>query len=85
MTEDLIEWYDNFKFKGCLEDLIFGGFNNQPIPFTYSDLTNNFDDGGTTIEIALVENKVVEDKVMPNDKNNDDNSLASYIEPPPSN
>ena len=34
MTEDVIERYDTFNTKGCPEDLIFGDFNDQPIPST---------------------------------------------------
>ena len=30
-----------------------------------------------------MENKVVEDEVVPNDEKNNDNSLASDIDPPP--
>ena len=47
MTEDLIEGYDTFNNEGCPEDLIFGDFYYQPIPFTYYDLTNDYDDNGT--------------------------------------
>ena len=56
MTEDGIERYSNFNTKGCPEDLIFGGFNNQPIISTYSDFTNDYDDDGTPIDDALAEN-----------------------------
>ena len=82
MTEDVIEQYNTFNAKGGPEDLIFGDFNNQPIPSTYSDLTNDYDDNGTQINAALKENKVVEDAVVPNDENNDEDSLASDIDPP---
>ena len=83
MTEDVIEQYDNFNTKGCPEDHIFGDFNNQPIPSTYSDLTNDYDDNGTTIGASLEENEGVEDSVIPNDEKNDGDSLASDIDPPP--
>ena len=53
MTEDVIERYDNFNTKGCPEDLFFGDFNNQPIPFTYSDLINDYDYGGISIDSNL--------------------------------
>ena len=56
MTEDVIERYETFNTKGCLEDLIFSDFNDQPIPSTYSDLTNYYDDNGTQIEASLTEN-----------------------------
>ena len=68
MTEDDIERYDTFNTKGCPEDLIFGDFNDQPIPSTYSGLTNYYDDDGTQIEAALTENEGVEDAAVPNDK-----------------
>ena len=47
MTEDAIEQYDTFNTKVCPEDLIFGDFNDQPIPSTYSDLTNDYNYYGT--------------------------------------
>ena len=34
MTEDVIDQYETFNTKGCPEDLIFGDFNDQPIPST---------------------------------------------------
>ena len=82
MTQDVIRQYNTFNTKGCLEDLIFGGFNDQPIPSTYSDITNDYDDNGTQIYAALTDNEVVEDAVVPNDENNDEDSLASDIDPP---
>ena len=83
MTEDVIERYNTFNTKGCPEDLIFGDFNYQPIPSTYSDLTNYYDDDGTQIGAALTDNKGVEDAFVPNDENNNEDSLASDIDPPP--
>ena len=56
MTEDVIEQYDMFNTKGCPEDLIFGDFNDQPIPSTYSDLINYYDNDGNQIDAALPEN-----------------------------
>ena len=53
MTEDFIEWYDNFNIKGCPEDLIFGDFNNKPIPSTYYEFINDYDDDGTPIDAVL--------------------------------
>ena len=85
MTEYVIERYNTFNIKGCPEDLIFGDFNDQPIPSTYSDLTNYYDDDGTKIDAALTDNKGVEDAVVPNDENNDEDSLAPDIEPPQKN
>ena len=66
MTENVVELYDMFNTKGCPEDLIFGDFNDQPIPYTYSDLTNDYDDDGNQINGALTENKEVKDSVVPN-------------------
>ena len=83
MNEGVVERYDNFNTKGCPEDLIFGDFNNQPIPSTYSDFTNDYDKDGTQIVAALTDNEGVEDSVVPNDENNDDKILASDIDPYP--
>ena len=74
-----------FNTKGCPEDLIFGDFNDQPIPSTYSDLTNDYDDDGTQIDAALTDNEGVEDSVVPNDENSNKDSLASDIDPPQKN
>ena len=57
MTEDVIERYNTFNTKGCLEELIFGDFNDQPIPSTYSDLTNDYEDYGNQIDADLMYNK----------------------------
>ena len=57
MTEDVIERYDTFNTKGCPEDLIFGDFNDQSIPFAYSDLTNDYYDNDTQIDSALRKTK----------------------------
>ena len=67
MTEDAIDRYETFNTKRCPEDLIFGDFNDQPIPSTYSDLKNDYDNDGTQIDAALTDNKVVEDSVVSND------------------
>ena len=53
MTEDFIEQYNTFNTKSFPEELIFGDFNEQPIPSTYSDLTNDYDNDGTHIDAAL--------------------------------
>ena len=82
MNDDFIEWYDTFNTEVCLEDLIFGGFNDQPIPSTYSDLTNDYGNDGTKIDASLTDNEGVEDAVMPNDKKNNDNRFASDIDTP---
>ena len=81
-TEDVIERYNTFNTKDCPEDLIFSDFNDQPIPSTYSDLTNDYGDDVTQIDAALTDNEGVEDEVVPNDENNDEDSLYLYIDPP---
>ena len=83
MTENVIEQYNTFNTKGCPQDLVFGDFNDRPIPSTYSDITNDYDDDGTQIDAALTDNKGVEYAVVPNDENNDEDSLDSDIDPPP--
>ena len=61
MAKDFIERYDTFNTKGCKEDLIFGDFNDHPIPSTYSDITNYYDGDGTQIDADLTDNEGVED------------------------
>ena len=63
----------------------FGDFNDQPIPSTYSDITNGYDDYGTQIDADLTDNEGVEYAVVTNYENNDYESLVSDIEPPPNN
>ena len=63
----------------------FCGFNDQPIPSTYSDITNDYDKDGTQIDAALTDIEGVEDSVVPNDENNDDDSLNSDIYTPRNN
>ena len=82
INEDVIEQYDTFNTRDCPEDLIFDDFNDQPVPSTYSDLTNDYDDDGTQIDADLTDNKGLEDAVVPNDENNDEDSLASDINDP---
>ena len=82
MTNDIIEQYGTLNTKGCPEDLNFGDFNDQPTPSTYSDLTNYYDGNSTQINATLMDNKEVEYSVVTNDENNDNNNLASDIEPP---
>ena len=81
MTEDFIERYDTLNTKGCPEDLIFGDFNDKPIPSTYSDLTNDYDNNGTQINASPTYKEVVEYAFVPNDENNNEDSLASDIDP----
>ena len=57
MTEGVIEQYDNFNTKRCPEDLVFGDFDNQTIPSTYSDFINYYYDYGTTIDANLPDKK----------------------------
>ena len=82
MTEDVIELYDTFNTIGCPEDLIFGDFNNQPIPSTYYDLKNYYDDDGTPIDAEPADNKLVVDAFVQKDKNNNTDRLTSQIELP---
>ena len=60
----------------------FGDFNNQPCPSNYSDLTNDYDDDGTPIGADLADNEGVGYAVIPNDENNNDDSISSDIEHP---
>ena len=90
MTEDVIEKYKTFNTNGFPEDLIFGDFNNQPIPSTYSDLINDYNDDGAPIDDSLADNELLENAVVPNDKDTndkitteDDDILASDIDPTP--
>ena len=48
--------YDKFNTKDYPENFIFCDFNDQPIPFTYSYLTNDYDYDDTKIDAALTEN-----------------------------
>ena len=64
ITEDLIELYETFNTKWCPYELIFGNFNDQPIPTDYYDLLNdeNGDENnmtGTTIDDVLLDSKGV--------------------------
>ena len=68
MTQGAFERYNHFNTKGCPEELVYGSFNNQPIPSTYYDSINDCDDNGTPIDAALADNKVVEYAVVPNDE-----------------
>ena len=68
MTEGFIELCETFNTKGCPEELIFGGFYNQPLPSTYSDLINDYYDNVTPIEASLAYNKGVENSVIPHDE-----------------
>ena len=72
----------------------FGDFNDQPIPSNYYNFLNDDDDDvnnvpGTPVDNVLLDNKVVEDAVVPNYEDinddiiiDDDDSLTSDIDPP---
>ena len=93
MTEDVIECYNKFNTKVCTDKLIYGYFNNQPIPSNYYNFLNDDNDdinniNGTLADNALPENKGLKDAVVPNDEDINDEliideyeSLASNIEP----
>ena len=49
MTEGVIELYDTFNTKLCPDELIFGGFNEQPIPSDYYNFLNDDNDNGNNI------------------------------------
>ena len=53
ITEDVIEQYETFNTKGCPKDHTFGGFNDQPIPSTYSDIKNYYYDNCIKINASL--------------------------------
>ena len=93
MTEYVIECCDTFNTKGFPDRLIFGNFNDQPIPSNYYNFLNNDNDDGNNIPInpiedALPDNEGVEDSVVPNDEDinneiiiDDDSRLVSDIDP----
>ena len=67
----MIELYDTFNTKGWPDEIIFGDFNDQPIPSDYYNLLkNDNNDGnnvpGTPFYNALSENEGVEDTVVKN-------------------
>ena len=49
MTKYVIERYDTFNSKGCPDELIYGEFNDQPIPSNYYNFLNDDDDDGNNI------------------------------------
>ena len=49
MTEGVIERYETFNTKRCPDKLIFGNFNDQPIPSNYYNFLNYDDDDGNNI------------------------------------
>ena len=65
----MIEWYDTFNNKGCLDELIFGDFNEQPNQSNYYNVLNYDDDDGNNIPGNTFDddqpfNEGVEDAVM---------------------
>ena len=93
MAEGVIELYENFNTKAYPDEIIFGYFNDQPIPSNYYNFLNDDDDDGnnipgTPVYDALPDNKGVEYSVVINDEYinyeiivYDDDSLASDIDP----
>ena len=91
MTEDLIEQYEKFNTKGCPDEQIFGGFNDQPIPsdhYKYLNDDYNYCNNipGNPVDDVLPDNKGVEDELVPNDEDinneitiDEDDSLALEI------
>ena len=94
MAKYVIERYENFNIKGCTNKIIFGIFNDQPIPPDYNNLLNDDNDDvnnitGTPADYALPEKKGAKDAVTTNEKDtnneiiiHDGYSLASEIDPP---
>ena len=63
-TEDVIERYDIFNTKGCLDKQCFGNLNDQPIPSNYYNILNDEGDDSnnipdTPIDDALPDNEGV--------------------------
>ena len=57
---------------------------NLSHPTTF-DLINDYDNDDTQIDASLTDKKGLEYAVVPNDENNDEDSLASDINPPTKN
>ena len=77
MDEDAIEWYCTFNNKGFPDEIIFGDFNDQPIPSDYYNLLSNKDDNGNNVndipvDNALPDNKGVYYAVMTDDEDTND-------------
>ena len=49
MTKYLIEQCETFNTKVCTDELIFGNFNDQPIPSNYYNFQNDDDDNGNNV------------------------------------
>ena len=83
MNEGVADVYDTFNTKGCPDKLVFGNFNDQPIPLNYYNFLNYDDyDGnnitGTPVDGVLIYNKGVEDSVIPNDEYNENEIIMDY-------
>ena len=62
MNDYLIERYYSFNTKGCIDEICFGHFHDQPIPPNYYNFLcdNNDDDNnnpGTPIDNIFLDNK----------------------------
>ena len=60
----MIEQYDTFNTKGCPNELIFGEFNDQPIPSNYYNFLNYNDDIDNNIPVTPVDNSLLENEVF---------------------
>ena len=54
MTDHVIEHYDTFYTIGCPYELIFGDFNDQPIPSNYYNFLNDDNEDGNKIPVNPV-------------------------------
>ena len=69
----MIEQYDTFKKKGFTSELIFGGFNDQPILSDFYNLLNDDNDDGNNVsgipvDYDLPDNEGAEYLAIPNDE-----------------
>ena len=64
MAEDVIERYGIFDTKVYLDELIFGHFNEQPIPYNYYNILNNDNEDGNNIPDTPVDNGILDNKVV---------------------
>ena len=56
----MIERYGNLNNKGCPDEIIFGDFNDQPIPYNYYNILNYYDDYGNNITGTPIENELLD-------------------------
>ena len=73
MTEDVIELSDTFNTKVCPDKIIFGDFNDKPIPSNYyifldDDNNDGNNNPGTPVDNSLPDNEGGEDAVMTDDE-----------------